>query len=81
MFSSTAKGFLSDVLPVLYAESFTICKKVYDSLSLEVNTPFHFQLRTKPAPSFLVLADKQTYFEIQHHLQNTFYLKNHDLLF
>ena len=47
-------------------------KAVYNGLSLNVYTPFDFQLQTKPVPlSFLILmyqmlADTQTYFEVHH---------------
>ena len=48
LFSSTAKGSLSNFILILYRESFMLCKKaVYNSLRLELYTPFDFQLRTK----------------------------------
>ena len=47
MFASTAKGSLSNFIHILYSKSLMLCKKaVYNGLSLELNTPFHFQLRT-----------------------------------
>ena len=46
-FPLTAKGSLSGFIHILYPESFTLCKKaVYNGLSLELHTPFDFQLRT-----------------------------------
>ena len=46
LFCSRAKGSLSSFIPILYQESFMLCKKaVYNGLSLEVYNPFHFQLR------------------------------------
>ena len=36
------------VIPILYAESFMLCKKaVYNVLSLKVYTPFDFHVRTQ----------------------------------
>ena len=47
LFCSTAKGSLSKFIPILYPESFMLCKEaVYYGLSLEVYTPFDIQLRT-----------------------------------
>ena len=70
----TAKGPLSIFFPILYSESFILFKKaVYNGLSLELNIPFVFQLRTESAPlSFLILmyqvvVDKQMCFEIHHY--------------
>ena len=52
-----------------------LCKKaVYNGLSLELYTPFDFQLRTYPVPLFFlilmyyVLVDKLTCFETYHYL-------------
>ena len=46
-FFLTAKGPLSNFIPILYSERFILCKKVvYNDLSLELNTSFDFQLRT-----------------------------------
>ena len=52
-----------------------LCKKaVYNSLTLQVYTPFDFQLRIKSVPFFKKiltyqkLDNKQTYFEIHHGL-------------
>ena len=43
----SAKGSLSNFIPILYSESFMLYKKeVYNGLSLELNTPLDFQLRT-----------------------------------
>ena len=40
---STAEGSLSNVIPVLYPESFVLCKKaVYNDLHLELYPPFNF---------------------------------------
>ena len=45
-FCSIVKESLSNFIPILYSESFMLCKKaVYNGLSLELNTPFEFQLR------------------------------------
>ena len=45
-FSSTAKGSLSNFAPILYSESFMLFKAaVFKDLSLELSTPFDFQLR------------------------------------
>ena len=47
MFDFTAKRSLSNFIPVLYLESFMLFKKAgYNGLSLELYTPFDFQLRT-----------------------------------
>ena len=47
LFCSTAKGYLSNFISILYSESFMLCRKgVYNGLSLEFNTPFDFKLRT-----------------------------------
>ena len=60
-------------------------KEVYNGLSLELNTPFDFQLKIKLVPfSILILkhqklVDKQMHFEIHHYLLNKSYLrKNHN---
>ena len=60
-----------------------LCNKtVYNGLSLELNIPFDFKLRTSSVPlTFLilnhqVLVDKQMRFEIHHYLKNKFYLRN-----
>ena len=48
MFCSTAKGFLSNFILILCPESFILLKKtVNKGLSLELNTPFDFQLITQ----------------------------------
>ena len=48
LFCSTAKGSLSNLIPILYPEICMLCKKpVYDGLSLELHTLFDFQLRTQ----------------------------------
>ena len=45
-FSSTAKGSLLNFTPILYSESFMLFKAaVFKDLSLELSTPFDFQLR------------------------------------
>ena len=45
-FSSTAKGSLSSFTHILYSEIFMLFKAaVFKELSLELNTPFDFQLR------------------------------------
>ena len=80
MFYFTAAGSLSNFIPILYSESFMLGKKaVFNGLSLELNTPFDFELRTL---SVLVLffnskvfVDKQACFETPHYLLNTFYLR------
>ena len=47
IFRSTAKGSLSNFIPILYWKMFMLCTKaVYKDLSLELNIPFAFQLRT-----------------------------------
>ena len=47
MFCSTAKGSLSDFSPILYSENIMLFeKRIYNGFSLELNTPFDFQLRT-----------------------------------
>ena len=44
---SLAKRSLSNFITILYPESFMLCKKeVHNCLSLELYTPFDFQLRT-----------------------------------
>ena len=55
LFSSTAKGSLSNFIPILYSASVMLFKKaVYNDLSLELNTQFDFHLRTWLVPlSFL----------------------------
>ena len=41
------KGALSNFIPILYSESFMLfTKAVFNGLSLELNNPFDFQLRT-----------------------------------
>ena len=43
---SLSYGSLSNLIPILYPESFMLFKKgVYNDLSLELYTPFDFQLR------------------------------------
>ena len=78
MFCSIAKGSLFHFVPILYSESFTLFKEaVYNGLSLELNTPSNFQLRTSTKNQQLciflilkyqVLVDKQMCFEIHHYL-------------
>ena len=44
----TAKKSLSNFIPILYSESFVLFNKVvYNGLSLELYTPFDFQLKPK----------------------------------
>ena len=46
LFCYTAKGPLSNFIPILYVESLMLCKKaVYNGLSLELNINFDFDLR------------------------------------
>ena len=46
MSCSTAKVSLSNYSPIIYPESFPLCKKaVYNGLSLELYTLFDFQIR------------------------------------
>ena len=78
MFCSIAKVSLLHFVPILYSESFTLFKEaVYNGLSLELNTPSNFQLRTSTKNQQLciflilkyqVLVDKQMCFEIHHYL-------------
>ena len=47
LFCSTAKRFLLNFIPILKTESFVLSKKAVDNgLSLEICTPFDFQVTT-----------------------------------
>ena len=74
LFSSTYKWSLTNFIHTLYPKSFILCKKaVYNSLSLKVYSPYHFQLRTQKVPliflilMYHVLGDKEGYLENDHH--------------
>lgn len=81
-FCSTTRTLLSNFIIILYPESFIRCNRaVYNGVSLEVYTPSDFNPTTKTVPlsilfiTYLILVDKQTFFENYHH-QNNFYQEN-----
>ena len=52
-FFSTPKGCLSIFFPILYPESFMLCKEtVYNGLNLRLYTPFDFKLKIQSAPLY-----------------------------
>ena len=73
-FSSTHKWSLTNFIQTLYPKGFLLCKKaVYNSLSLNVYSPYDFELKTQKVPliflilMYHVLGDKEGYLENDHH--------------
>ena len=73
-FSSTHKWSLTNFIQTLYPKGFLLCKKaVYNSLSLNVYSPYDFELKTQKVPliflilMYHVLGDKEGYLENYHH--------------
>ena len=73
-FSSTHKWSLTNFIQTLYPKGFLLCKKaVYNSLSLNLYSPYDFELKTQKVPliflilMYHVLGDKEGYLENDHH--------------